>query len=344
MKRLKSYKKSVRNFYEKKFLPVLRQRLPDPVKLFLIKHFVYAPIIREKHFTLQTPPLFDSIFFEVRTRCNGQCPFCPASVSTDTRADISMSPGIHEKVLHELAALQFKGRVAYHNNNDPLIFKPIAEFARTARTILPDCQIQILTNGRALTQQNAEALVDAGISELTINFYHDDLTVQLPQKFYDIGTAILPKYYPVEELDISGLGSLDRRNPHAKFHYHVRRRKQNEVLSNHAGLAPNKNAEILSSFGFCQFPWTHCIITADGRVLQCCCDFYGHEPLGDVNHQTILEIWHGEKFYNLRKTLLQGNRAALSLCRHCDGYGVKHPPKTRIGRFIYKLTKPDWKR
>ena len=90
--------------------------------------FVYKPMIEQKSITVLYPPLFDTVFFEVRTRCNGECAFCLAAVKTDPRKDESMTKEMHKEVLEELKDLNFQGRIAYHNNSDPLIFKDLAEF------------------------------------------------------------------------------------------------------------------------------------------------------------------------------------------------------------------------
>ncbi|MBF0445910.1 MAG: radical SAM protein, partial [Magnetococcales bacterium] len=142
--------------------------------------FVYKPIMEQKAITVLDPPLFDTVFFEVRTRCNGECAFCLAAVKTDPRKDETMAPELHKKVLQELKNINFQGRIAYHNNSDPLIFKDLTEFISVAREMFPQNRIQILTNGKALSINKAEKLIQAGIDELIINYYHNDLTAEFP--------------------------------------------------------------------------------------------------------------------------------------------------------------------
>lgn len=323
-------------------VPVLktlgRHLIPQPLIRALQDRFVYRPVMRQKHFTTpEDPPLFDTVFFEVRTRCNGHCAFCAASVESDGRPDLSMPWEMHDKVVRELAAIGFAGRIAYHNNSEPLIFKELPRFVAHAKATLPTAQVQILSNGRALTIEKADALIRAGIDELTINYYNDDLTCPLPPVFHDVASLVLPKHFRPEEIEVVGVGA-DHVNPSARFKYHLRRRLENVRLTSRAGTAPNKPTPDPAPRGFCQFPWTQLIVSADGRAPMCCCDLNITEPVGDVSRQTVMEIWKGKPLRRIRGALLRGDRQAISTCRQCDFYGVKRPPSTLIGKYVFSIT------
>jgi hypothetical protein len=129
----------------------LGRRLPRTFLRRLLDRHVYEPAKREKHVSLDDPPLFDSMFFEVRTRCNGRCSFCTASIDNDPRPDISMSMSLYETLLAELVNIGFKGGIAFHDDGAPPIFKNLVPFVSKARVMLPNRFIQILSNGRGLT-------------------------------------------------------------------------------------------------------------------------------------------------------------------------------------------------
>lgn len=50
----------------------------------------------------------------------------------------------------------------------------------------------------------------------------------------------------------------------------------------------------------CGNPWTHVHIKSDGKVYPCC---FSDEVMGDLREQPFEEIWNGEKYQDLRKTL-----------------------------------------
>lgn len=317
-----------------------------PARLFLSRNlqrrlldrFVYGPVMAAKGIGPGRTPLFDSVFFEVRTRCNGICPFCPASVGRDPRPDLKMEKSLFVKVLDELAGMDFQGRVAFHSNTEPLIFRDLTEFVGIAREKLPRAYLHILTNGRALTVKKAEELFRAGMTDLTVNIYNDDLEAELPRAVREVAEELLPRLFKPEEVFLSGLGpELD--HPGGPARYLVIRRLQNEILDNRAGYAPNKLVPDKKPRGFCQYPFTQFIVTADGRVGQCCNDFTIDVPMGDVSRQGVMEVWEGEPFEALRRELLAGRRENHRLCEECDYFGVKRIPEGVLSRLVHLVTR-----
>lgn len=295
---------------------------------FLQHHYLYQPRIRNLLSSNENKraPLFDSVFFEVRTRCNGSCSFCAASIRNEIRDDKSMALDFYQKVIEQLKTLDYQGRIAYHVNNDPLLFQPLPEFVNIARKNLPYAWIQILTNGKALTLEKAHVLLKAGINELSVNVYQDSLQSPLPKIFNEIQNGLLPQFFPKSHIQ-TGHGP-DPKEP-GIFRFNIYRRKVNEILNSRAGTAPNKKEPVPLPRGFCEFPFTQFNISVDGSVSKCCADFYFSEPMGNLNHHSILEIWEGAIFQKVRSSLLQGNRSGMPTCAKCDYLGV---------RKVYSLT------
>jgi hypothetical protein len=46
-------------------------------------------------------------------------------------------------------------------------------------------------------------------------------------------------------------------------------------------------------------------------------DYNNHFKLGNVEYQTIQEIWLSEKMYQFRKTHFSGQRKTMSICKYC---------------------------
>src|SRR5210317_357263 len=62
---------------------------------------------------------------------------------------------------------------------------------------------------------------------------------------------------------------------------------------------------------FCILPWIHVYANPDGNVLPCCIGDY-RMPMGNVQENTIQEIFNNEKFKTMRSKMLQGER-----CEEC---------------------------
>ncbi|MGD0842940.1 MAG: radical SAM/SPASM domain-containing protein [Geobacteraceae bacterium] len=80
----------------------------------------------------------------------------------------------------------------------------------------------------------------------------------------------------------------------------------------------------------CAHPWQQISINIDGAVFPCC--FWSSyqntgAPLGNVNEQTIGEIWNGPGYRNLRRSLAAGETAGLpcQACMALQTSGGKYP-------------------
>ncbi len=67
----------------------------------------------------------------------------------------------------------------------------------------------------------------------------------------------------------------------------------------------------------CLYLWRQMAITWDGTVTACCLDMTGQLKMGDVNHQSLREVWNAEEFVNARKLHVQGRYKELAPCATC---------------------------
>lgn len=67
----------------------------------------------------------------------------------------------------------------------------------------------------------------------------------------------------------------------------------------------------------CQYPWERITIMWDGMVPMCISDWQGDLIIGNVNEQSIKEIWRGEKMQDIRRRHLERNRLSLLPCKQC---------------------------
>lgn len=71
-------------------------------------------------------------------------------------------------------------------------------------------------------------------------------------------------------------------------------------------------------------------IKPTGKVCSCYNDFYDINEMGDLNKDSILEVWFGDKFKKLREELNKGNRNCSELCSQCDYVGYGNSPKIAL--------------
>lgn len=70
----------------------------------------------------------------------------------------------------------------------------------------------------------------------------------------------------------------------------------------------------MTSKTFCILPWIHFYANPDGNVLPCCIGDH-NTPLGNVQENTIDEIWNNERYKSMRLKMLSGKRCEE--CKSC---------------------------
>ncbi|MBN1433985.1 SPASM domain-containing protein [Candidatus Fermentibacterales bacterium] len=68
----------------------------------------------------------------------------------------------------------------------------------------------------------------------------------------------------------------------------------------------------------CSHLWSSMTVCWDGKVVPCCRDLNAELIVGDLNRQTIEEVWRGETLTRLRRLHAQGRHREIDLCEPCS--------------------------
>ena len=277
----------------------LRRRMPAAWRMRVWKQTAKAVMDRRGY--ADSVPLFRSVELETRTRCNSSCSFCAASILTDKRPDIYMPEPLYQKLLKELAELNYDGAIKFFVNNEPLLDKRTGDFIRQAKAALPKVTTEVHTNGLKLNPKSGRELLEAGLDLLYINNYSQEGEMHRGVKaFLD---EVAPEF------------------PGTRIIFQMR--LLDEQLLNRGGTAPNGRKLDAPLPLPCVLPFDEVVVTADGRVTICCQDHYFDAAVGNLNESSLRDIWYGKGFQELRKRLLNADRSANEFCRSCDFRGYK---------------------
>lgn len=67
----------------------------------------------------------------------------------------------------------------------------------------------------------------------------------------------------------------------------------------------------------CPYPFYTLAINSDGDVVVCCVDWSRHTKVGNIQEQTLKEIWQGEALKRLQMLHLDGKRYLNKACKNC---------------------------
>ena len=155
-------------------LPTEEARIEEQERMDAFYRPIFEEIMRERFSDGKCAP-FEKIYLATTNCCNGKCGFCPAGNDKSMRP-VFLSSEILEKLISELCSCSFTGKISLHGVNEPLLDPRLEDICRMFKTRLPECRLQILTNGKLLTLDRLRNLLPV-TDQIDIHVYDDRLSV-----------------------------------------------------------------------------------------------------------------------------------------------------------------------
>ena len=103
--------------------------------------------------------LFNKIEIETINQCNNTCSFCPVNALKDKRVHQQMTMELFEKIILQLASLNYQGTINLFSNNEPLLDSLLLERLKFTRKNLRNVCIYIYSNGLLMTPEKLMELL-----------------------------------------------------------------------------------------------------------------------------------------------------------------------------------------
>jgi radical SAM protein with 4Fe4S-binding SPASM domain len=188
-------------------------------------------------------------------------------------------------------------------------------------------EVSTLTHGKKLEKGYFKEMVDAGIDWITVSIDGLDSEyekIRKPLKFDDTLRRVkeMHKYKVVNSLHkpvikIQSLWPAIRKNPE-KFYNTF------EPISDLIAFNPlidylQKDSDIKYIDNFvCPQLYQRLVIGADGSIMMCSNDEENEHIVGNINNDTIYNVWHGLLLNKVREAhLKQDGFKKISVCRKC---------------------------
>ncbi|MBI2305505.1 MAG: radical SAM protein [Chloroflexi bacterium] len=271
---------------------------------------------------------------ETSSLCNLKCIMCPNPHLTRRKGNLDFA--LYRKIVDEVTQHPVEG-IILCNYGEPLLNPAIFDMVRYAKD-RGIREVRFNSNGTLLDEEAAERLIASGLDAISISM--EGAREETYQRI-----RVNAKYQVVTE-NLRRLMALKGQRRLAKPRVvlqTIRMRDNLEELdvlcrdwqpvvdevqitnfvnfSTMGGRVPDRRVDPVPQKRCpCLFLWERMTIFSDGRVPFCGCDADCSVAVGDVNDQSLQDIWRGEGFQAARAAHQRGDYASLPLCADCPDW------------------------
>lgn len=278
-----------------------------------------------KHLNSIKYPLISAI--ELTNHCNSACIFCPHRLMTRKKEHMKFET--FKKIIDEIKNYP-QGLVWTHLFGEPLLHPQLIEFIKYAKNV--GVRIGVSTNCMLLDKKMSKKLLDTNLDNIILCL---DAYISSTYEKLRVG---LDYFKVVKNIENFLKLKEDRKKPYVQLQFvenYLNKKEINEFKFYWKGtkgideiiILPSKDwagqvDKKFDSIGFrkrnpCSIIWKYLAIHSDGNVTICCTDYDAKIKLGNVNNESLKDIWNGEKLKKLREMQLKGNYIN-GLCDICN--------------------------
>ncbi|MGD9548567.1 MAG: radical SAM/SPASM domain-containing protein [Candidatus Krumholzibacteriia bacterium] len=268
------------------------------------------------------------IQLETVTKCNAKCPFCPQNEIV--RDPARMPEATWRKIVDDTRGWGVTYRPFL--TNEPFVDNRMPEIVRYIKQNDPTARVEFNTNGELVSEKLGAALLEAGVDIMRFSIDGFSAATYEPSR---VGIS----YAKVLERTVRFLEMWDQGGHRDRVFTEVRMievpENAHEVQAYREFWGPRCSDVVITSLY--QWPWTGqkpedvvlkpCLKVLDemffytnGKATLCCWDVHEKAVIGDVNEQSVQEIWEGYAARCLRAILDDGRRDLIHLCSRCNAY------------------------
>lgn len=264
---------------------------------------------------------------ENTSTCNAKCFFCV--YPTAERWGGLMSQDLFRKILDEAAGIDHITQVCITGLGEPTLDSHLVDRVKYAKEKKPDAFIDVFTNGVYLTPKRFEELRDAKLSSIQVSLnavrqeQHERI-MGLKGKFQTVCDNI---DYAIANrgscnVEVRAVINGDEFTREDGFEFYKRWGRRNAdgfgALINEGNWAgDNRTIRDFKPNEACFRALAQIYVTFDGKVTTCCFDPTGKQVFGDLNKQTLQEIYSSPDYVAFREAHFQDRADEYPICRDC---------------------------
>lgn len=232
------------------------------------------------------------VHVELTNRCNLGCEFCPVGQRGIKRPYGNMSYELFDALCDEVS--RWESSIKLIRWGEPTLHPRIWEFIKLAKDY--DLDVHLNTNGVKL---NVKQVLKSGLNSIKISGHSKEAVKSIRKLIKKRGDAEKPfitvgylsnekntyDYIGVDSYNVGWVKDLSK-----------------------GGRAPKD----------CYEMFTRLSVDWDGTVVGCCGAYDRQMRLGDLNKESLKQIWDGEQLHAYKILAAKGRLELIQLCNHCS--------------------------
>jgi radical SAM protein with 4Fe4S-binding SPASM domain len=336
MNKLKKILKSFKNnffYFETNYFTVGGVR--KSLNFFFKSGYIFSHIIDRIRFHIYPKFLISSKFpthleVEIASKCQMRCPMCWTTYLNENLKGL-MNFDLFKKIIDEASSKGvFSIKLSWRG--EPMLNPKIIEMINYAK-MKGIKNVAFLTNAELLTEKMSDKILKTDLDWMSISADGVDEVynkIRFPAKFEETLAKVeylknqrdnLKKTKPL--IRVQSVASAIKKDS-KKFYESWKNKvdKINIIADQIRDFDVQIDKLEFDEYFICPKPFQRLAIAHTGKVHQCIADYEGKNILGDINLQSIEEVWNGEKNKLLREsfkkhTYYKTNKA----CQECS-YGL----------------------
>jgi radical SAM protein with 4Fe4S-binding SPASM domain len=296
-----------------------------------------------------------SLAIEISGLCNFRCKFCLRDTINSSLKKCNMSMLTFDAIIHSLKEYPTGGGIkllVLNGTGESLVNPLFPEMIKKYRFKDFAEQIHLITNASLLTKKTIKAIINSDIDYVKFSIYsviqdrHEKITgndinidsiyenialfrnlrddqgkerpfiyIKMIDAFSSENDAFLKKYGKLgDEVKIEPVLDWTDGYNHIKNAYNIDGDdKASPVIEKFVRSLPT-NKQV------CPLPFYRTMIRDNGDVSLCSADFSSSIIMGNINKETLYNIWNSDFFHKLRIDFLNRKMKDYQPCRHCQFY------------------------
>lgn len=253
------------------------------------------------------------INIELTNRCNKKCWMCGRRKVERDFPELAMKYGDADFNMLQKIAKQLPPNIVvqFHKDGDGLLYPRFGDAVKLFKKQIKS----ITTNGKLLVEKSEE-IID-NLDTISISIFENDPEAEEQLKTIEEFLKIKGEKKPFTNLRL--IGDVD-----PKKYEHLDQLQVKRILHHPMGsFKYQKKNPTLPEIGICLDFLNHLCISITGDVSICVRFDPNHlGVIGNVNENTLAEIWNSKKRMEWLELHKQGKRKEIPLCQKCEFWGV----------------------